>query len=126
MNLSKSKFIAGLQCLKRLYLQVHEPTLAGELDEQTQAVMEQGQEVGRWAQKLFPGGLLIEASHEELNKAIGLTERAVTNKGLPALFESTFVRQGPGPGRHSGAAGQRQMAVDRGEIVNRPQGLPPV
>ena len=29
MNLSKSRFMAGLQCLKRLYLQVHEPDLAG-------------------------------------------------------------------------------------------------
>ena len=30
MYLSKSKFVAGHQCLKRLYLQIHEPDLAGE------------------------------------------------------------------------------------------------
>jgi hypothetical protein len=52
MNLSKSRFMAGLQCLKRLYLQVHKPGLAGELDERSWAVIEQGQEVGRLAQKL--------------------------------------------------------------------------
>ena len=56
MRLSKSKFIAGLQCLKRLYLEVHQPELAGEPDEQTLAVFEPGQEVGRWVQKAFPGG----------------------------------------------------------------------
>jgi hypothetical protein len=49
MGLSKSKFIAGWQCLKRLYLEVHQPELVGEPDEQTMAVFEQGHEVGRWA-----------------------------------------------------------------------------
>ena len=33
IKLSKSKFVAGCQCLKRLYLQVHEPELAAEPDE---------------------------------------------------------------------------------------------
>ncbi len=28
MRISKSKFCAGVQCLKRLYLQVHQPELA--------------------------------------------------------------------------------------------------
>jgi hypothetical protein len=28
MKISKSKFCAGVQCLKRLYWQVHEPELA--------------------------------------------------------------------------------------------------
>jgi hypothetical protein len=64
MGLSKSKFIAGLQCLKRLYLEVHQPELASEPDEQSKAVFEQGHEVGRWAHKMFPGGVLIEAGHE--------------------------------------------------------------
>ena len=91
MYLSKSKFVAGHQCLKRLFLQIHEPGLAGEASESTQAVMERGHEVGRWAQKMFPGGLLIEAGHEELGKAIEQTERAVAMKHLPAVFEATFV-----------------------------------
>jgi hypothetical protein len=73
MWLSKSRFIAGWQCLKRLYLEVHQPELADELDEQSMAVFEQGYEVGRWAQKVFPGGVLIEAGHEEMGKAVGAT-----------------------------------------------------
>lgn len=31
-QLSKSKFVAGVQCLKRLYLQVHLPELATEME----------------------------------------------------------------------------------------------
>src|ERR1035437_4513782 len=43
---------------------------------------------------MFPGGLLIEAGHEELGKALEQTEQAVTKKHLPALFEATFVHDG--------------------------------
>jgi len=82
--------MAGLQCLKRLYLQVHEPDLAGELDPTSLAVVEQGQEVGRLAQKMFPGGVVIEAGHEELDKALALTEQVVAKGQVPALFEATF------------------------------------
>jgi predicted RecB family nuclease len=90
MNLSKSRFMAGLQCLKRLYLQVHEPDLAGELDPTSLAVIEQGHEVGRLAQKMFPGGVLIEAGHEELHKALALTAQVVAKGQVPALFEATI------------------------------------
>ena len=91
MGLSKSKFIAGWQCLKRLYLEVHQPELVGEPDEQTMAVFEQGHEVGRWAQKMFPGGVLIEAGHDEIGKALQQTEQAVADKRHPAIFEATFT-----------------------------------
>ena len=52
--------------------------------------MGQGQEVGRLAQKMFPGGVLIEAGHEELNKALRQTQQAVANNRIPAVFEATF------------------------------------
>ena len=36
-RLSKSKFLSGLQCHKRLYLEVHQPSLATKPDAATQA-----------------------------------------------------------------------------------------
>ena len=42
MRISKSKFVAGVQCLKRLYWQVHEPEQAAEPDAADEAIMEQG------------------------------------------------------------------------------------
>ena len=41
MKISKSKFCAGVQCLKRLYLLVSEPELATELDAASESVIEQ-------------------------------------------------------------------------------------
>ncbi len=59
IRLSKSKFVAGIQCLKRLYFQVRQPELADEVDEGQEARLEQGQEVGRLAQSRFSGGALV-------------------------------------------------------------------
>jgi hypothetical protein len=59
MKISKNKFCAGVQCLKRLYLLVHEPELAAELDAASEAVIEQGRDVGLLARQMFPGGVEI-------------------------------------------------------------------
>ena len=91
MGLSKSRFIAGWQCLKRLYLEVHQPELAAEPDEQSMAVFEQGHEVGRWARRMFPGGALIEAGREEMDKALRQTEQAVADRQYSGIFEATFT-----------------------------------
>jgi len=90
MWLSKSKFIAGRQCLKRLYLEIHQPELAGKPDEQPMAVLEQACELGRWAQKLFPGGVLIEP--EEMDKALRQTGQAVRDRQRSAIFKGTFTQ----------------------------------
>jgi len=90
MRLSKSRFVAGVQCLKRLYLQVYRPDLAAEPDEGAVAIMEQGQLVGIEAQKAFPGGVLVDASHDHLGVAIAITRQLVANPDVPAIFEATF------------------------------------
>lgn len=94
IRISKSKFVAGVQCLKRLYLEVHQPELAGELDEATKAVMEQGHQVGLVAQKAFPGGVTVEAGHTELAKAIKATRELIAKSEAPAIFEATFQHKG--------------------------------
>lgn len=90
MRISKSKFVAGVQCLKRLYLEVHEPGLAAELDDASNAVMEQGHQVGLVAQKAFPGGVTVEPGPTELDKAIKATRDLVAKSEAPAIFEGTF------------------------------------
>ena len=63
IKLSKSKFVAGCQCLRRLYWQVHERELAEEPDSAIEAIIEQGREVGRLARTLFPGGVEVCSEH---------------------------------------------------------------
>ena len=92
--ITKSKFVAGVQCLKRLYLQVHQPGLAAEADEASKAVIEQGRQVGLVAQKAFPGGVMVEAGPTELDKAIKTTRELVAKSEAPAIFEATFQHEG--------------------------------
>lgn len=88
MRISKSKFVAGCQCLKRLYWQVHEPQLAGEPDPAAVVIMQQGGEVGLLARQLFAGG--VEVKWEGPEQAIRTTRELVANREVPAIFEATF------------------------------------
>ncbi len=89
-NLSKSKYLAGLQCLKRLYLQCYQPELAGETDEQQQAIFDQGKEVGLLAQKAFTSGTLISEDHLHHKEAVTRTKELIADKSVPAIFEAAF------------------------------------
>jgi predicted RecB family nuclease len=93
MRISKSKFVAGVQCLKRLYWQVHAPELAAEPDAATEAIFEQGREVGLLARQLFPGGVEV-GSDGGLDQAIRATRELVANPEIPALFEAAFEYDG--------------------------------
>ena len=93
IKLSKSRYVAGVQCLKRLYWQVHEPELAAQPDAATEAIMAQGQEVGLLARQLFPGGVEV-GSDGGLDQAIRTTKELIANPEVPAIFEGTFEHQG--------------------------------
>jgi hypothetical protein len=88
MKISKSKFVAGAQCLKRLYLQVHQPEFAGVPDAAAVAIMEQGHEVGKLARQLFAGGLEVTSGDPE--QAIRITRELIANREVPAIFEAAF------------------------------------
>ena len=63
-RLSKSKFLSGLQCHKRLFLEIYRPALATKPDDITQAILDMGTEIGELARKRYPGGVLVEADRK--------------------------------------------------------------
>ncbi len=87
--LSKSKFIAGLQCPKRLWLQVHKPDLAE--DEESLSILN-GNEVGEMARRLFPG-TLVEYDGG-MNAALKETSRLVADPSVQVIHEATFCHDG--------------------------------
>jgi predicted RecB family nuclease len=90
-RISKSKFVAGCQCLKRLYFQVYQPELAAEPDDSVEAIIEQGREVGMLARHMFPGGVEVGG---RLAEAIRTTRELVANPEVPAIFEGVFEHDG--------------------------------
>ncbi len=84
--------MSGVQCLKRLCWQVHEPELGGVPDATTVAIMKQGREVGRLARQLFAGG--VEVSSHDPEQAIRITRELIANPEVPAIFEAAFENGG--------------------------------
>lgn len=93
-RLSKSKFLAGLQCHKRVYLEVHHPEWASPPDPTLQAVLDMGTEIGAVARSIFPGGILIAESYRQREAAIAHTQSAVADPAVSALFEGAFEHDG--------------------------------
>lgn len=89
-RLSKSKFLAGLQCDKRLFLDFHHRELATIPDAATQAILEMGSEVGEQARKRFPGGVLVEAGYRQAREALARTAELLADHNVPAIFEGAF------------------------------------
>ena len=88
--LSKSRFIAGLQCQKRLYFECFNRDLADSVDQQTQAIFDAGTEVGAVARGLYPGGRLVSEDHFHHNEAVASTNRLLADPAIPAIFEAAF------------------------------------
>ena len=93
-RLSKSRFTAGLQCLKRLYLECYSRDLADEVDAATQARFDTGNEVGELARQRFPGGTLVAESYLEHGQAVATTNTLMGNYPVPPLYEAAFTFEG--------------------------------
>ena len=90
-KLSKSKFVAGLQCHLRLWQKCYNPELASEISPVQQAIFDTGNRVGRLATRLYPGGVLIEEDHLHHNEAVKSTLAAMENPKVKAIYEAGFL-----------------------------------
>ncbi len=75
----------GLSCSKLLWFHFNAPELIPAFDDTTQAIIQQGHEVGDWAKKLYPEGVEIERSRNSVN----ITKDFLA-KRVP-LFEASFA-----------------------------------
>ena len=92
--LSKSRFIAGVQCLKRLNLQIHHPELAEMPDESTLAMLQQGQEVGDVVSRLGEQGQAVgaDAGHHQENDVGQRDQKGNAQHPRRALLGAMGVR----------------------------------
>lgn len=89
--ISKSKYLWGLQCPKLLWHAIRKPASIPKPDEAQQAVFDQGHEVGRLAQSLWPDGQSIP---QEMPAAAKINAtRAALAKSKP-IYEATFSGNG--------------------------------
>ena len=93
-TLSKARFAAGRQCLKRLYLESYHRELADPVSEAAQARFDVGNAVGELARWRFPGGRLIEETYLQHDRAVAATQRLLAGSPVPPLYESAFTFEG--------------------------------
>lgn len=88
-RLSKSRYIAGLQCSRRLWLGWHEPE--PQVEPEPGSIPAGGTEVGIAARLLAPGGILVEEGPREHAQAVERTRKLISNPGISVIFEAAFA-----------------------------------
>jgi CRISPR/Cas system-associated exonuclease Cas4 (RecB family) len=88
--LSKSKYVAGLQCHLRLWQKCYNPDLASEISPVQQSIFDSGHRVGELATQLYPGGVLIQEDHLHHSEAVRSTLAAMENTRIKAIYEAGF------------------------------------
>jgi hypothetical protein len=89
-NLSKSRFVSGAQCEKKLFFDVNRKDLKPPVSTQKQALFDAGHAIGFLAQQMFQGGL--DATIEMNGKwslAIDRTKSWI-QKGQQTIYEAAF------------------------------------
>lgn len=89
-KLSKSSYISGKQCEKRLYLQKKHRDLAASPSAQLEAIMAQGTSVGELARKYFSDGIdATPESYYDFGPSIELTKAAI-ERGEINIYEAAI------------------------------------
>src|SRR6267143_869551 len=88
--LSKSRFVAGLQCHKRLYFECYHHDMRDPLDLTTKALFETGSRVGIVARGLFAGGVRIRGDYTNPDDAVRTTAAALEQPAAKAIYEAAF------------------------------------
>ena len=89
-KLSKSRFIAGVHCERRLWMLANRPQDRREPTPAEIHRMKFGTAFGRDVTKLFRGGVEIAADHEHPREALDETVEQLGGQA-PALFEAAFL-----------------------------------
>lgn len=87
MALSKTEFIAGLQCEKHIFLHVHHPELA-EPTESSATIT--GKVVEEHAQREFPGAILVERDNTRINPFEN-TKALLNVPSVNTIFEAAIA-----------------------------------
>ena len=89
--LSKSTFLQGLQCDKRLFLYKHHYNWQDPVSDKQQALFDRGHKVGKLARELYPNG--VDASPPNPRayaKGIDFT-RELIEGGTEVIYEAAFI-----------------------------------
>lgn len=86
--LTKSKYMSGLQCPKKLWIETNQRDLIPPVTPSQQFIFDQGHEVGDIAQKRYPKGFLLPQNHMQIKENVEQTKKELETPR--PLFEAGF------------------------------------
>lgn len=89
--LTKSRYIDGLRCFRKLWLGWYEPMPHD--DPEPFSILDIGNQIGTKAHLLFPGGVLVEEKAYQHQEAVDKTRDLINNPSTPAIFEAAFEHE---------------------------------
>ena len=89
-KMSKSKFMSGEQCPKRLWMEKHAKENASPMTDKQNYIINQGQKIGELARDEYPNGILIKSDNLHPTDALAETALALNN-GVEILYEPAFL-----------------------------------
>jgi len=87
---SKTLAMKCAQCPKACFLHVNMRGLEADIDSATQNKFDVGNDVGKLAQQLFPGGVEVVADRQEIYQALNLTQQYIED-GQKIIYEATAM-----------------------------------
>ncbi len=93
-RLSKSRYLAGRQCERRLWLEVYELARATPPSAVEAARLATGTALGALARSLFPGSVLVDQGPDRFPEAELRTRALLANPLVPAILEAAFEHEG--------------------------------
>jgi hypothetical protein len=94
-TLTKKTFLAGAQCLKRMWWEMYDPSAPETRPTPTARFrMEEGAKVGVIARTYVPGGRLIKRGGRSLNAILADTREALADQSVPAIYEAAVLADG--------------------------------
>ena len=93
VSISKSRYMSGLQCPKKMWLAIHKKEISEKPDINLQFIFDEGHKVGEFAREWRGKGTLIELDWNNSDKAFEETNTAL-NKGTKRIYEAGFQKNG--------------------------------
>jgi hypothetical protein len=93
-NISKSKFLSGVQCEKKLFFDTHRRELKPPVSPEQQASFDMGHAVGVLAQAYFSGGMDATPGEDRSYVVPIANTRRWINEGVQTIYEATFSANG--------------------------------
>lgn len=89
-SISKSSFLKFEQCSKAFFLYKKHPYLRDKLSIDKRLTFKRGNDVGFFAQQLFPGGIDVSVESKNSMQAYDLTKTLIESK-QEVIYEATFI-----------------------------------